>query len=72
MTKALLGRRLPPMVSASSDIFSFFVQVIYDKPVNVSGTPRLGFNLDSANGTYVAAYAYYDAWFDVSRCYYHN
>lgn len=42
-----------------------FVQVIYSKPVSVTGTPRLEFVLDSANGTSAATYAYYDPSFEI-------
>lgn len=42
-------------------------QVIYNKPVNVSGTPRLAFMLDSANDT-TTSYAYYDDSFNIGRC----
>ncbi|CAM9210897.1 unnamed protein product [Ectocarpus sp. 13 AM-2016] len=47
------------------------LQVIYNKPVNVSGTPRVSFVLDSSNSTAsssdstVYSYAYYDASFDI-------
>lgn len=44
------------------------VQVIYNKQVNVTGTPRVMFALDSANGTEEETYAYYDASFDTGRC----
>lgn len=49
-------------------------QVIYNKPVNVSGTPRVSFLLDSSNSTtsssdsLVYSYADYDASFDIGRC----
>lgn len=40
--------------------------MIYNKPVNVSGLPRLSFVLDSANDTASwNSYAYYDASFDI-------
>lgn len=43
-------------------------QVIYNKPVNVSGIPRLSFVLDLANDTVSSdSYAYYDPSFDIGR-----
>lgn len=42
--------------------------MIYNKPVTVSGTPRLLFVLDSADDTVSSdTYAYYDPSFDIGR-----
>lgn len=46
----------------------YHIKVIYNKPVNVSGTPRLSFVLDSANDTSPVSYAYFDNSFDSGRC----
>lgn len=42
--------------------------MVYNKPVSVSGTPRVSFVLDSANDTLPSdSYAYYDPSFDIGR-----
>ncbi|CAM9188184.1 unnamed protein product, partial [Discosporangium mesarthrocarpum] len=40
------------------------MQVIYNKPVNTTGTPRLEFVLDSSNDTLESKYAYFNKFFD--------
>lgn len=62
------------MVNFVIFLFPCVFQVIYNKPVNVTGTPRVSFVLDSSNSTtsssdsLVYSYAYYDASFDIGRC----
>lgn len=70
-------RRTPCIRFGSCDVrlaafFSLVIrpQVIYNKPVNVSGTPRVLFVLDSDNDNDTASesYASYDPTFNIGRC----
>lgn len=59
----------PPLTVPWSALFSLSpTQVIYNKPVYVTGTPRLSFVLDSTDDSVSSdSYAYYDSSFDIGR-----